>query len=207
MSFVLQTVLQGAVGFAIGAGTNDLAIRWLFSTVFTRKRKAIADSVQNVVSKELMSADKIVARISNPLVRDSLERNIRAELDKVCDGAATFVGGLASGVRPMLPEIVRAEAKAIGELGGLFGAEVRAVVARICANQLAGYLSRNLPQIIDETRVWDIIHDSIMGFDRDEMEFLTRKIANKELRGITLWGGMIGAGVGVAMSVLIHLAG
>ncbi len=38
MTFLAQTVLQGAVGFAIGAGTNDLAIRWLFATVFTKKK-------------------------------------------------------------------------------------------------------------------------------------------------------------------------
>ena len=207
MTFLWQTVLQGAVGFAIGAGTNDLAIRWLFATVFTRKRKAIADSVQEVVSGELMSADKIVARVSDPKVRAAFEGNIRKELDKVCERAGSIVGGLAGGIGPLLPEIVRAEAEALGKVGGMFGGEVRALVAKICADQMTAYLSRNLPQIIEETRVWDIIHESIMGFDRDEMEFLTRRIANRELRGITLWGGVIGAAVGISMSILIRIIG
>ena len=36
MSLVWQLVVHGTVGFVIGAGTNDLAIRWLFATFFRR---------------------------------------------------------------------------------------------------------------------------------------------------------------------------
>ena len=73
MTFILQAVIQGTVGFAIGAGTNDLAIRWLFATVFTKKKKAIAESVQEVVSHELMSSEKIVAQFSRPEVREAID--------------------------------------------------------------------------------------------------------------------------------------
>ena len=207
MSFIWQAVVQGTVGFAIGAGTNDLAIRWLFATVFTYKRKAIADSVQKVVSTELMSSEKIVARISSTEVRETIERNVRRELDSVCDQANTFFGGLACGIRPLLPEIVRVEAEALGKIGSAFGNEARSFVARIFANQLSDYLTKNLPRIIEESKIWDIIHDSIMGLDRAEMEFLTRQVANRELLGITLWGGVIGAAVGVSMSVVLALIG
>lgn len=207
MSFIWQAVVQGSVGFAIGAGTNDLAIRWLFATVFTHKRKAIADSVQKVVSSELMSSDKIVARISTAEVRETVERNVRRELDAVCDRAGLFFGGLAGGIGPLLPEMVRAEAEALGKVGAAFGEEARALVARIFANQLSDYLARNLPRIIDESNIWGIIHDSVMGLDRAEMEYLTRQVANRELRGITLWGGVIGAVVGVSMSVVLAVIG
>ena len=207
MSFVWQAVVQGAVGFAIGAGTNDLAIRWLFATVFTYKKKAIAESVQKVVSTELMSSDKIVARLATTEVRDTVERNVRRELDAVCDRAGSFFGGLACGIRPLLPEMVRAEAEALGRIGAAFGEETRVLVARIFANQLSDYLARNLPRIIDESNIWGIIHDSVMGLDRVEMEYLTRQVANRELRGIPLWGGVIGAFVGVSMSVVLALVG
>ena len=207
MSFIWQAVVQGTVGFAIGAGTNDLAIRWLFATVFTYKRRAIADSVQKVVSTELMSSEKIVARISTAEVREALERNVRRELDGICDQANSFLGGLACGIRPLLPEIVRAEAEAVGKIGAAFGGEARSLVARIFASQLTDYLTKNLPRIIEESKIWSIIHDSIMGLDREEMEFLTRQVANRELRGITLWGGVIGAVVGVSMSVVLAVIG
>ena len=42
MTFVCQMLVQGAVGFAIGAGTNELAIRWVFNTLFTKKKRLIA---------------------------------------------------------------------------------------------------------------------------------------------------------------------
>ena len=207
MSFVWQAILQGSVGFAIGAGTNDLAIRWLFATVFTRKKKAIAESVQKVVSTELMSSDKIVARLSDPNVLAAFENNIRREMDSVCDRAGSLVGGVVAGFKPLLPEIVKAEAKALGQVGAIFGDETRALVAKACASQLSRYLSRNLPQIIEETRIWNIIHNSILDLDEKELELLTRQIASRELYGITIWGGVIGAVVGVSMSVVIHFLG
>ena len=173
MSFVWQAILQGSVGFTIGAGTNDLAIRWLFATVFTRKKKAIAESVQKVVSTELMSSDKIVARLSDPNVLAAFEKNIRRELDSVCDKTGSLVGGVVAGFKPLLPEIVKAEAEA-------------------------------LSQIIEETRIWNIIYNSILDLDEKELELLTRQVASRELCGITIWGGVIGAVVGVSMSVVIY---
>ena len=46
-----------------------------------------------------------------------------------------------------------------------------------------------------------------MALNEEKMEFLTRQVANRELRGITIWGGVIGALVGITMSVFIHLVG
>ena len=61
MHTALEFLLQGTVGFAIGAGTNDLAIRWVFWALLSKKKHEIAEAVQKVVSSELMSPDKIVA--------------------------------------------------------------------------------------------------------------------------------------------------
>lgn len=203
MTFAMQVALQGAVGFAIGAGTNDLAIRWLFATVFTKKKKAIAESVKEVISKELMPPERIVARLSNPAVRKAIERDVSRQLDEVCDKANSFLGGFASGLKPILPEIVRAEAQALGQIGSVFSGEFKSVAAKICATQITAYLSVHLPRLIEETDVWSVIYDSVMSYDESKMEFLTRQIANRELKGITIWGGVIGAIVGVSMSFLL----
>ena len=55
-----------------------------------------------------------------------------------------------------------------------------------------------------ETHIWDVIHESIVGYDEEKMETVTRSIANRELRGVTLWGGLIGFGVGFVGSLLVH---
>ena len=45
---------------------------------------------------------------------------------------------------------------------------------------------------------------SIMEEQKEKMEQVTRSIANRELRGVTLWGGLIGFGVGFVGSLLVH---
>ena len=207
MTLLWQAVLQGSVGFAIGAGTNDLAIRWLFATVFTKKKKNIAESVQEVVSKELMSSEKIIAKLSDPVVRAAVERNVRNELDGVFLRATSLVSGVAGGLRPFLPKIVREEIDAVRKVSAAIDGELRKAIAKSCAMHIHDYLARNLPRIVDETGVWSIIYDSIMALDEEKMEFLTRQIANRELRGITIWGGVIGAAVGVATSFVIRMIG
>ena len=207
MTLLWQTVLQGAVGFAIGAGTNDLAIRWLFATVFTKKKKAIAESVQKVVSSELMSSDKIAARLTDPSVKAAFERHIRQDIDDVLKKTTAVVGGLTGGVRPLLSPFFREELDAVKRIGSAVDDDIRRAVAKVCASQTTSYIARNIPRLVDETRFWGIIYDSIMALDEAEMEMLTRQVANRELRGITILGGVIGAVVGVTMSFVIYLIG
>ena len=44
MTLLGQMALQAGVGFAIGAGTNELAIRWVFNALFTKKKRLIAEN-------------------------------------------------------------------------------------------------------------------------------------------------------------------
>ena len=58
-------------------------------------------------------------------------------------------------------------------------------------------------QLIEETDIWNIVYETIMSYDEQKLVLLTRQVANRELRGVTLWGGVIGAVVGVAMSLVM----
>ena len=73
--FVLAAI-EGAVGFAIGAGTNDLAIRWIFHTVFAKKKRAIAEAVQRVISNELMTPEKVAHRLAEPSAQGALKSSV-----------------------------------------------------------------------------------------------------------------------------------
>ncbi len=85
MHFLSQLAIQGAVGFVIGAGTNELAIRWVFWAIFAKKKRVIAAAVQRVVSCELMSPDKIARRLNSPEVSQNLHE---ALLTTLTDAAA-----------------------------------------------------------------------------------------------------------------------
>ena len=84
MNPVALALLQGAVGFVIGAGTNDLAIRWIFHAVFAKKKREIGESVRNVISNELMTPDKVATRLASPESAAALQAAIEKHLDGIC---------------------------------------------------------------------------------------------------------------------------
>ena len=71
MTLLGQMALQAGVGFAIGAGTNELAIRWVFNALFTKKKKLIAENAKRLIRTELMTSEKIAAKFGSPSVRDA----------------------------------------------------------------------------------------------------------------------------------------
>ena len=203
MTLLAQMAIQGAVGFAIGAGTNDLAIRWVFNALFTKKKKLIAENTKEVICNELMTSEKIVAKLSSPGVKAALERDVRRQLDDLGDTAKSVLGNVGKGGGAALPDLLKEEVRAFAKVADLFDNDLRATVARICANQMSAYLAGHLPQLIEETDIWNIVYETIMSYDEQKLVLLTRQVANRELRGVTLWGGMIGAVVGVAMSLVM----
>ena len=273
MTFLAQTLIQGAVGFAVGAGTNDLAIRWIFRTIY-RKKLVLGKAIQDVISTELMSPERIIARLSAPDVREMIERNIREAIDRHClvdypspndlaNGNPVAENALADGVErlsarladdfvryytqqdarvlfvrnvfgkirgvlgPLMPDIlglvvrmpelharVQAEiarvlrgftAHPIGRVNRIVDPSVRVYLASICADAFAGYLAKNLPVLLRQLKIWDVIQDTIAGFDMQRIECVTRRVINAELRGVTLWGGVIGLIVGISQSIVLWL--
>ena len=273
MTFFTQTLIQGAVGFAVGAGTNDLAIRWIFRTVH-RKKVVLGKAIQDIISTELMTPDSIIARLSSPDVRETLERNIRETIDAHClieypsvreianrnpvaenavndgidrlasrladdlvhyytqqDARVMFVrnvfGRISGVLRPLMPdllgmivripelharvqtEIARAlrgfALRPIGRINRIVDPSVRLYLAAICADTLTSYLAQNLPVLMRQLKIWDVIQETIAGFDMKKIEVVTRRVINAELRGVTLWGGVIGLIVGMSQSLVLWL--
>ena len=273
MTLLTQSLIQGAFGFAVGAGTNDLAIRWIFRTVY-RKKLVLGRAVQDIISTELMSPERIISRLSNPDVREMLERNIREQIDAHCivefpsvneiatrrpdaanavnDGIERLSARLADDLLYYYTEQdtrVMFVRNVFGKIGGVLGAlmpdllgmvvqmpelharvqdeitrvlkgfadrpigrpnrivdpSVRLYLASICADAFSTYLSQNLPVLLRQLKIWDVIQESIAGFDMKRIEVVTRRVINAELRGVTLWGGMIGLLVGVSQSFILWM--
>ena len=83
------------------------------------------------------------------------------------------------------------------------GQELRRVVANRFTLECRDFARENMAELIRRTRIWDVVYESVMKLDDKEMEKLTRRVANRELRGVTLLGGVIGFAVGFIESVLI----
>lgn len=207
MTLLAQTALQMAVGFAIGAGTNELAIRWVFNTLFTKKKRLIAENAKRLIRTELMTAEKIAAKLASPDVKDAVERCIREKVDERGDKVRAVLARCASRVDSLVPSLLREEIKTVAEVADLFDEDIRSTIARTGANQISAHLAESLPRMIEETDVWNIVYETIMGYDEKKLELLAREIANRELRGVTLWGGLIGAAVGLTMSFTMWIIG
>ena len=137
MTLVCQMLVQGGVGFAIGAGTNELAIRWVFNALFTKKKKKlIAANTKNLIRTELMTAEKIAAKVSAPDVQAVIERNIRAKLDEYGDKARTVCTSFGKRFENRLPELVREEVMALAEVANIFDDDIRKTISRTAANQI-----------------------------------------------------------------------
>ena len=401
MNPFLLACIEGAVGFAIGAGTNDLAIRWIFHTVFAKKKRAIAEAVQRVISGELMTPEKVAHRLAEPSAQSALKSAFADYIDEFCardlpafdklpeiaaalpladealaafgdafaevllvgEGRLRFGETIASGLAEMisafptpmavagpknaaacaqmvasrsdflvdefarllsmpdaqtllLDALVKAVKRRLGSYGVLgafittaigfgpiedrlagfcrnvpdslreqfadaeerqrlekaaeealvalmrrnwseltdfgnrakvargveglladessaatlsrvvscwaaallqtvrripigrldrfFGPELRHSLAALCAAECGAFARERTADLMRETRIWDVIYDSIVGYDEKKMEAVTRSVANRELRGVTLWGGVIGFGVGFLGSLLVH---
>ena len=246
MTFLAQALIQGAVGFAVGAGTNDLAIRWIFRTIY-RKKLVLGKAIQDVISTELMSPDLVDYPSPNDLANgnpvaenalaDGVERlSARLADDFVRyytqqDARVLFVRNVFGKIRgvlgPLMPDLlglvvrmpelharVQAEiarvlrgftAHPIGRVNRIVDPSVRVYLASICADAFAGYLAKNLPVLLRQLKIWDVIQDTIAGFDMQRIECVTRRVINAELRGVTLWGGVIGLIVGISQSIVLWL--
>ena len=245
MNPIALAFLQGAVGFGIGAGTNDLAIRWIFHAVFAKKKRAIAESVQEIISNELMTPEKIAARLAATDSIDALQSAIEKHLDVVfardlpsLDKLAADSGGemlvkeAADSVvniavdelakRLPFPGVIRAVVDPFGQATGRLIAkwargipigrpdrfarpELRRLLAKRLATECVSFLQAHLSDLIEKTRIWDVVYNSVANLDAKEMEAVTRHVANRELHGITWLGGVIGFVVGFSESILVWL--
>ena len=93
----------------------------------------------------------------------------------------------------------------IGRPNRIIVPSVRAYLASICADVLSAYMSQNLPLLMRQLKIWDVIQDAIAEFDMPRIEVVTRRVINAELRGVTLWGGVIGMLVGISQSIILWI--
>ena len=144
-----------------------------------------ASLVQEAVDSVINAAvDELSRRLSLPAA-------IRAFTDPF--GLAT--GRLVAKVARKIP---------IGRLNRFARPELRSMLAKRMTAEYVTFIQAHTAELIHKTRIWDVVYDSIVGYDEKKMEEVTRSGANRELRGVTLWGGVIGFGVGFIGSLLIH---
>ncbi len=111
-SRVLPWAAPPLLGAVIGYVTNDVAIRMLFRPltekrllglrlpftpgVIPRQRYELAESIANMVSRELITPDAVRAQMAHPGFREKLENNVQSLLADLLDRPLGELGGADS---------------------------------------------------------------------------------------------------------------
>lgn len=188
------------IGAAIGWLTNHLAVRMLFRPrkpvglpglkiqgLIPRRQNEIAERVADVVSRELMVAERVQECLKDPALleplREEVERRVGKFLRQKLDSLPTLI-------RSVMPESIESGVRdSIVE-------EIMKVVPEMM-EQLAGRLEQNVD-------VHGIVVERMKAMDLDQLEHMVLSIAKRELRAIEILGGVIGFLVGCVQAALSY---
>ncbi len=199
MNIWLYLALIPLVGALIGWSTNWLAVRMLFRPyhpigipgtpfviqgVIPRRRRDLARTVGRVVEEELLSIDDLLAYLD---VRDISDR-------------------LAEGVGVAVYDAV------IAKLPGIVPHSIKNFVAEKLADLVAERMPGLVVLLVDEVaavarrevKIGAIVEERLNSFPLETLERVVYKVASRELRAITLLGGVIGFLIGLVQVAVYY---
>ncbi len=144
--FILSCVLNALVGAAVGAGTNELAIRYLFWKVIPSKKEQIAEAIQRVISGELMSPEKIREKLLSEQVKLAVK-----------SGASEFLDGYFQRELPSMYELTNRREDFLRDLEDKLAGTAAAMLheyfsdERFYEENVKNFLRGQLPGVFNKT--------------------------------------------------------
>jgi uncharacterized membrane protein YheB (UPF0754 family) len=188
-------VLLPLTGAIIGWITNVLAIRFLFRPLhpvrvgpfsfqglIPKRRGEIAETVGDVVARQLFSVDELTGRLDMPAMQIEVERVVRGAVDNWCAEKMN-----------KLPQSVRQ----------LFNNMLRDVVAAEVARQFPRMADMFFSRMREQVDVRSIVAEKINGLSLAEVEGLVQTVSRRELRQIEYLGAFLGLVIGLLQALLV----
>ncbi|MBA3700630.1 MAG: DUF445 family protein [Planctomycetes bacterium] len=188
-------VMLPLVGGAIGWVTNLLAIKMLFHPrqktwgmqgLLPRRQKDLADSVGDVVGKELVPTDELLKGLDGldltPHLAELLDQAIAAKLEDV--RKIPLIGSFVT------PDRI---------------AGIRDSVLRQLADKQPVLIARFKEILKEKIDIGKIAKEKLAAFDLDRLERIVNQVASKEFRAIEWWGLALGIIIGVVQAGVLAL--
>ncbi|MDA8097753.1 MAG: DUF445 family protein [Clostridia bacterium] len=196
----LYLALIPIVGGLIGWSTNWIAVKLLFRPynpiripgtpfaiqgVIPKRRRDLAATVGRVVEEELLSIDDLVAYLD---VKDISDRLVEA------------VGvGVYDAVMIKMPVIVPYSIKTF----------IAEKMADVVAERMPGFVELLVDELTAaarrEVKIGQLIEARLNSFPLEMLEQVAFQVASRELRAITLLGGVIGFLIGLIQVVVYYV--
>ncbi len=157
--------------------------------VFPKRQKQFAQSLGELVSKELLSFEDIAGKVTNP-------ENIKAVMPIVEEKIDGFLKVKLAEALPVISMFIGD--KTIDKVKTVFMAELEQLFPELM-NQYMGRLQKDLD-------LEKIVVDKVNSFSTDKLEEILQKIMNKEFRFVEIIGGVLGLLIGI-VQVLISFLG
>jgi len=185
-----QLIIIPFISAFIGYLTNIVAIKLLFwpqrpivlggfklQGLLPKRQADIARSVGEIVEKELLSLEDVLAKINTP----QMYRKITAKLVAVARDRLNSV----------MPSIIPSRfIRVMGDnLERVLRQEVPNLIRQVLESE-SEYMGR-------EIRVKRIVEEKINSFDLNKLERMIREVSSSELRFIEILGGILGLIIGI----------
>jgi len=185
-----QLIIIPFISAFIGYLTNIVAIKLLFwpqrpivlggfklQGLLPKKQADIARSVGEIVEKELLSLEDVLAKINTP----QMYRKITAKLVAVARDRLNSV----------MPSIIPSRfIRVMGDnLERVLRQEVPNLIRQVLESE-SEYMGR-------EIRIKRIVEEKINSFDLNKLERMIREVSSSELRFIEILGGILGLIIGI----------
>ncbi len=187
------------VGALIGWLTNWLAVKMIFHPrsmhtflgirvqgLLPRRRSELAESVAQTVERDLISVEQIQEAVVDLVNSERVRSMLHERVDHLMDEQLDKLG-------PMIRAFVSSDFR--DRIKTRLEVEVLDFVGR-----LSGELHEDLERHMD---IQEMVRSRIESFDMDRLESIVLRIAQKELRGIEILGGVLGFLVGCAQVGLV----
>lgn len=189
-------VISGLIGYV----TNRLALWMLFHPrremrfmgvsfhgLVPSRQPEIARSVAATVTGQLVTPAIIAEKLQDERVQQALVRGLS---DYTRRYVADFMDALPAPVLLLLP---RDAEDAINKK-----------IENYARRHLPEIVTRVAPAVAAELDLAAAVETRVAAYPPHELEAIVKKLANRELRAIELWGGVLGFIIGLAQALLAH---
>lgn len=197
---IVSIVISSVVGFVIGWFTNYLAIKMLFRPynpikipvlnievqgLIPKRRGDIALSLGEIVEKELISLDDIIANIIGDADRERILAAFDSRLDDI--------------IKKKMPSYIP----------GMFRGMISDYIKKVVMDEVVNFMENDSADVIEKinqrVNIKKIVEDKINGFELSKVEELALYAAGRELRGIEIVGGVLGFVIGLVEGILVQV--
>ncbi len=185
--------LTPLVGAFIGWLTNYVAVKMLFRPqepwrilgftlqgVMPKRQRDLALTIGEVVERELLNSQDILAAINTEELQAHLATVIESRIDRFLREKLFRVGWLYANVYSR-ESVQRVKRALITELVNLFPQEVDAAIE----------------QLVDKVNIRQIVATRVEQFDFDRLEQVVYRVASTELNWVVYLGGVLGFLIGL----------